>query len=373
MGLPSKNITGPKLSRRNELALNPPRLDARKFLPFHPIKELSSVSVVVPVLDEADNLLELARQISDALEPTGRFFELILVDDGSTDHSHQVLQDLIESSGHAEPIQAIFLAGNFGQTAALKAGIDAAVGDYIVTLDGDLQNDPADIPSLLEQLDAGFEIVLGWRKQRQDHLWSRKIPSQVANLLIRQVTQTQVRDLGCGLKAMTRGLALRLDLVGDMHRFIAVLANQLKAKSCEVPTNHRARVRGKTKYGLSRIKRVILDLLVLKTLEHRNHPMRFFGGWALKLTGCTALSLSAVAVAAFFHGPQLFFGLAAGVGLLAGLAAIQLAGIGLLAELLVRRQITHSAATNVHSSYRIQEVLGDGLSGPVKLIERKAA
>ena len=146
---------------------------------------LKSVSVVVPVMNEADNLIELARQINHALEPTGRFFELVLVDDGSTDDSHKLLQGLVENSNPTQPIRAILFAGNFGQTAALKAGIDAAVGDYIVTLDGDLQNDPADIPMMLEQLDAGFEIVLGWREQRQDHLWSRKVPSLIANKLIR--------------------------------------------------------------------------------------------------------------------------------------------------------------------------------------------
>ena len=213
MGLPSIKFSSPGLTWRDELDSDPPQMDASEHLPSQLRGNLKSVSVVVPVLNEADNLNELARQISDALQPTGRSFEIILVDDGSTDNSHQVLQRLIDCSNNTPPIQAIVLAGNFGQTAALKAGIEAAVGDYIVTLDGDLQNDPADIPGMLDKLDAGFEIVLGWRKHRQDHLWSRKIPSQIANLLVRRVTHTRVRDLGCALKAMTRELAVAVGFV----------------------------------------------------------------------------------------------------------------------------------------------------------------
>ena len=318
---------------------------------------LKSVSVVVPVMNEADNLIELARQINHALEPTSRFFELVLVDDGSTDDSHKLLQRLVGNSTATQPIRAILLAGNFGQTAALKAGIDAAVGDYVVTLDGDLQNDPADIPTMLEQLDAGFEIVLGWRKQRQDHLWSRKVPSLIANRLIRHVTQTQFRDLGCALKAMTRDLAQRLELVGDMHRYIAVLANQLKAKCCQVPTNHRARIHGQTKYGLGRIKRVVLDLFVLKVLQHRQQPLHFFRGTAIKLASCSAASLSAAALAFLIFGAQWYLGLVAGAGLLLCLGALQFLSIGLLAELNVRQQIAKSNTPNLSASYRIQEVL----------------
>ena len=347
----------PTLLCEDEVNQRSLRAEAGNRLFVQPKQDLKTVSVVVPVLNEADNLVELARQIIHALESTGRSFELILVDDGSTDESHHVLQRLVDNSKSSRPIQAILLTGNFGQTAALKAGIDAANNDYIVTLDGDLQNDPADIPLLLEQLDAGFEIVFGWRKQRQDHLWSRKIPSLVANRLVRYITQTQVRDLGCALKAMTRELALQLNLVGDMHRFIAVLANHLKAKSCEVPTNHRARVRGQTKYGLGRTKRVLLDLFVLKALQHRNQPLHFFGDWALKLAGCAAISLSAVSLATVIQGPQWYTSLAVGFGLIMGLSALQFLSIGLLAELLVRRQKSCSNTVNSSASYRIRKIL----------------
>ena len=376
MGLSVKKSAATKLIQGDGFFSNHQGTDAGNHLLALHNSVLKSVSVVVPVLNEADNLLELAQQIIDALTPTDRSFELILVDDGSTDDSHQVLQDLVDSTIDTQPIKAILLAGNFGQTAALKAGIDAAVGDYIVTLDGDLQNDPADIPSMLDQLDAGFEIVLGWRKHRQDHLWSRKIPSQIANQIIRFVTKTPVRDLGCALKAMKRELALRLDLVGDMHRFIAVLAYQLKAKSCEIPTNHRARVHGETKYGLGRIKRVVLDLFVLKVLQHRHQPMRFFGSWALTLASCATVSLYAAMLTAFFQGPQWYLGLVAGLGLLLGLGALNLASLGLLAELLVRKQNAHSNAANSNASYRVREVLGHALPNqaePIEQTSRRAA
>ena len=360
MGSLSKETPRFKLFCADDVDSDFMQADRMRF-PREAKNRLKSVAVVVPVLNEADNLEELARQITLALEPTGRFFELILVDDGSTDDSHQILQRLVENSHPTQPVQAILLAGNFGQTAALKAGIDAANSDYIVTLDGDLQNDPADIPSMIDQLDAGFEIVFGWRKQRQDHLWSRKIPSLIANRLVRYVTQTQVRDLGCALKAMTRELALQLDLVGDMHRYIAVLVLHLKAKSCEVPTNHRARVHGVTKYGLGRIKRVLLDLFVLKTLQHRNQPMHLFGGWAMKLAGGAMASLSVASLAAFVQAPQWYLGLVTGLGLLLGLGALQLFSIGLVAELSVRGQNSRSDAVNSKANYRIRKVLNHAM------------
>ena len=356
MGLPLKQTFSLKPICEEHAVLDFPRkCEGRISLP--PNSDAKTVSVVVPVLNEADNLPELARQINQALTPTGRLFELILVDDGSTDDSHRVLERLVANSTAAQPIQAILLAGNFGQTAALKAGIDAATGDYIVTLDGDLQNDPADIPSMLDQLDAGFEIVFGWRKQRQDHLWSRKIPSLIANRLIRYTTQTKVHDLGCALKAMTHELAMQLELVGDMHRFIAVLAHHLKAKSCEIQTNHRARVHGTTKYGLGRIKRVVLDLFVLKTLQHRHQPLHFFGDWALKLAVSAGVSLSFAFLAAVVQGPQWYLGLSAGLGLLQGLGALQFLSVGLLAELLVRKRSAYSDAATSAASYRVRNVL----------------
>ena len=361
MGSNPENPFALKLYHPSETGTDSFGGNAGNKLPKLPTTALESVSVVVPVLNEAENLAELSRQIFDALEPTGRAFELILIDDGSTDDSANVLQNLVAHADETKPIRAILLAGNFGQTAALKAGIDAATGDYIVTLDGDLQNDPADIPMMLDQLDAGFEIVFGWREKRQDHFWSRKIPSQIANWLIRRVTGTQVRDLGCALKAIKREFALRLDLVGDMHRFIAVLANHLNAKSCEVPTRHRARVHGETKYGLSRIKRVILDLFVLKVLQHRDRPMQFFGGWALRLTGLAAASLIAIALTFIYLGPQWYLGWGTGLALLSGLAATQLTSIGLLAELIVRKQSSSGAAANSTAIYRVREVLGHAM------------
>lgn len=362
MGSTPEPPVASRLFDGDEFLTDEPQTDLSYHWFGHQQKALKSVSVVVPVLNEADNLRALCRQVFFALEPTGRTFELILVDDGSNDDSDRVLRELVGNASPANPVRAILLAGNFGQTAALKAGIDAANGDYVVTLDGDLQNDPADIPMMLDRLDTGFEIVFGWRKQRQDHLWTRKIPSQIANALIRRVTGTQVRDLGCALKAMTRDLASRLELVGDMHRFIAVLATHLKAKSCEVPTGHRARVHGKTKYGLGRIKRVVLDLLVLKVLEHRHHPMRFFGGWALGLAGCATACFLASGCFAIFAQPQWALILAAGLGGLLGVVGLQLGSIGLLAELMVRREACSDTYKTKATCYRVREILGPTLA-----------
>lgn len=236
---------------------------------------MSSVSIVVPIFNEVENIQPLYDALDSVLPSLERDYEVILVDDGSTDGSLEAINTLAESDPHLKLVE---LRGNFGQTAAMQAGIQQATGDVIVTMDGDLQNDPADIPELLAKIDEGYDLVHGWRKNRQDKLVSRKIPSRLANRLISKVTQFPVNDLGCTLKAVRREVAQELELYGEMHRFIPILASQRGAKCAEIVTNHHPRKFGESKYGLSRITRVLLDLVTVKFLiQFLVSPMRLFG------------------------------------------------------------------------------------------------
>lgn len=218
------------------------------------------VSVVVPVFNEEESIPGLIRELTAALRPTGRGFEIVLVDDGSSDRTWE----LIEAHRAATPeLSGIKLSSNRGQTPALMAGLQASRGEIVVTMDGDLQNDPADIPKLLAKLEEGNEIVSGWRKSRKDKLLSRRFPSVVANRLARWLTGITIHDNGCALKAYRGSLVRSVELYSDFHRFIVPLAQMGGARVAEVVTNHRARQFGSSKYGLSRIFKVMADLLTL--------------------------------------------------------------------------------------------------------------
>jgi glycosyltransferase involved in cell wall biosynthesis len=218
------------------------------------------LSVVIPVKDERPNLRPLYDRLRQALDALGLAYELIVVDDGSTDGSFALLEELA-----ADPrLKVLRLWRNFGQTAALQAGIDCAQGAVLVTLDGDLQNDPADIPRLLAKLADGYDVVLGERVHRRDPFLVRRLPSRVANWLIRQVTGVPIRDIGCTLRALRRDLAAALPLYGDMHRFVPVLAQHYGARLAQIPVRHHPRVAGRTKYTLWRSGRVVLDLLTVQ-------------------------------------------------------------------------------------------------------------
>jgi hypothetical protein len=312
--------------------------------------DLHSVSVVIPIFNEADNLAEMATQTYSALLGTGRDFEVIFVDDGSTDQSSQIIAELIDSHRW---LRSIRLTHNLGQTAAMDAGIQASTGDYVVTLDGDLQNDPADIPAMLRRLDDGYDIVLGWRKNRHDN-WLRKQASKTANWLVRRVTGTAANDMGCTLKAMNRSIAGRLELCGDMHRFIPVLADHLGAKSFEIKVNHRPRTQGESKYGFERIPRVLQDLVTLAALKHRANPMRFFGGWSLTFFAA-CLGLAIASVACVLMGWSLL--VAGGLALFAmvmAVGSIQLIGVGVLAEFSLR----NSSISRTLQASRVQSQQG---------------
>lgn len=231
--------------------------------------------MIVPIKDERDNIGPLHERLRQALDPTGLTYELIFVDDGSGDDSYMLLAELAAGDPR---VKVVRLRRNFGQTPALRAGIDFSTGAVIVTMDGDLQNDPADIPRLVGLLDDGYDAALGLRAHRQDSFFVRKLPSYLGNWLIRKVTGVQIKDLGCTLRAMRRDLAEDLPLYGEMHRFIPVLAQQCGARLIQVPVRHHPRVAGKTKYNLTRSFRVMLDLITVKFMHsYLTRPMHVVG------------------------------------------------------------------------------------------------
>ena len=238
-----------------------------------------SVSVIVPIYNEVENISLLHRAVTDVMRRLGTCYEFILVNDGSSDGSDQALMQLASK----DPlVKVIEFRKNYGQTAAMQAGIQAASMDIIVLLDGDLQNDPNDIPMMLEKLNEGYDLVHGWRKYRQDSYLDRTLPSKVANWLISKVTGFPVHDLGCSLKVMTAEIAKEIHLYGEMHRFIPILAHWRGARCLEIVTSHAPRRFGVSKYGLSRILRVLLDLLTVKYLiQYVVSPMKLFGAIGL--------------------------------------------------------------------------------------------
>ena len=233
------------------------------------------LSIVIPVYNEEENVEPLIEEINMAVRPLGKPYEIVVVDDGSRDATFSVLAGLRER----EPrLRVVRLKRNFGQTAAIAAGLAYAEGDIVVLMDGDAQNDPKDIPALLGELKKGNDLVCGWRSNRQDPFFSRRLPSMIANLLISWTTQVKTHDYGCTLKAMRRDVAKNLKLYGEMHRFIPAIAYERGARVTELKVNHRPRLRGSSKYGIARTLRVILDLLTVKFLiSYSTRPSHVFG------------------------------------------------------------------------------------------------
>src|SRR5919106_921165 len=247
-----------------------------RMLPHEPIQQSAPyVSIVVPIFNEVDNIPFLYLGISSAMDRSGYSWEVVFVDDGSTDGTTSVLKNL-----HAQHtgVRIVELRRNFGQTAAMAAGFDHARGEIIIAMDGDLQNDPKDIPRLIEKLDEGYDVVSGWRADRQDGFWLRKLPSRIANWLISRTTGTHLHDYGCTLKAYRAEMIKELRLYGEMHRFIPALMGGNGARIAELPVNHHARRYGRSKYGLSRTVRVIFDLMTVKFwLSFLTRPLQIFG------------------------------------------------------------------------------------------------
>src|SRR4028118_2296555 len=237
------------------------------------------VSVVVPVYNEVESLPHLIEAIASSIQPSGLSYQIICVDDGSKDGSGELLQQLASSR---DDLCAVILRRNYGQTAAMSAGFDRARGRAIVTLDGDLQNDPADIPLLLAKLDEGFDVVSGWRKDRQDNAIKRNLPSILANRLISWVSGVRLHDFGCSLKAYRREVIDGVRLYGEMHRFLPIYARWHGAKITEVEVRHYARTSGQSKYGLERVLKVLADLITVKFLDRfQQKPMYIFGAVGL--------------------------------------------------------------------------------------------
>jgi len=303
-----------------------------------------NLSVVIPLKDERDNLRPLLEDLRRALDPLLKRtdaaglgdYEIIFVDDGSLDGTFAVLEELAA----ADPrIKVLRLRRNYGQTPALRAGIDYATGDVIVTMDGDRQNDPADIPMMLEKLSDGHDAVLGERVERQDAYLHRKLPSWLGNWLIRRVTGTKIRDMGCTMRALRREVAEQLPLYGEMHRFISVLAESQGARLLQVPVKHHPRIAGKTKYNISRSVRVVLDLMTVKFLHnYLTRPMHFLGTAGLVSMGLGLVSFLATLWMKYVHTPPVFL---TGnplllLSVLLELVGVQMISMGLLGEVLSR-------------------------------------
>jgi glycosyltransferase involved in cell wall biosynthesis len=295
---------------------------------------MQGISVVIPVYNEEDNVAEGFREVTGVLASTGRSYEIIYVDDGSRDAT---VSRLLECAGNDSHLQLIQLRRNFGQTAAMAAGFDHARYEIVIALDGDLQNDPAEIPAMVAKLEEGYDLVAGWRKERRDKFISRKLPSMLANRLISWATGVRLHDYGCTLKVMTSEVAKSLRLYGEMHRFIPALANEIGARIVEVPVNHRERKFGKSKYGISRTIRVILDLITVKfLLGYSKRPIHLFGLVGVASAGLGALILASIAWDRFVgHIPAGNRPLLS-LGVMMVIIGLQFLVFGLLAEVLAR-------------------------------------
>ncbi len=310
------------------------------------------LSIVVPMYNEVDNVEPFVTAVHEALKDYAQAWELILVNDGSRDGTQQALDEQAKLRGpHVRPIH---LWRNFRQTAAMQAGIDASRGDVIVTLDGDLQNDPKDIPAMVDYLIAkDLDLVAGWRQNRQDGMVLRKIPSKIANRLIRSITGLQFQDLGCSLKAYRASVLKRVKLYGEMHRFIpAWMATVTSpARMAELPVTHHARTRGESKYGISRTLRVVLDLLAVNFfLRFAGRPGHFFGGVGLGVGLLGTLILSYLGVLKLLGesigGRPLLW-----LGFFCVLGGLQFLTTGVLAELLIRIYYERGDAAPYHTTH----------------------
>ena len=311
------------------------------------------LSLIIPVYNEEENLPLLMDAICNALEPLKKDWEAIFVDDGSRDGSLLALEKLVEKD--PRHVRVVVFRRNFGQTAAIEAGIDHAKGETIVLLDADLQNDPADIPMLLAKLDEGYDLVSGWRKDRKDNRLTRTIPSNMANGLISWVTGVHLHDYGCTLKAYRRGALEGFRLYGEMHRFIPVFAHSVGARITELPVHHHARKFGKAKYGLDRTIKVVLDLFTVKfLLDYSHKPMRLFGGTGMLLILGSGILLSYVSIRKIIEGISILGSPIFQLGVMFFILGFQSILMGLIAELLARTY--HESQRK--PTYTVRKIIG---------------
>jgi len=319
--------------------------------PQKPTEVSPEVSIVIPLFNEENNVLPLYESLCGAMGEEGWTWEVIFVDDGSADATFEMLQKLHLRD---ERVRVVRLRRNFGQTAALAAGFDLARGDVIVSMDGDLQNDPQDIPALVRKLDEGYDVVSGWRVHRQESFWRRRLPSQVANWLISKTTGVHLHDYGCTLKSYRAEVIKELRLYGEMHRFIPALLGGNGARIAEMPVGHHPRKHGASKYGLSRTLQVLFDLVTVKFwLSCLASPLRFFGLMGL------ATSTLGLAVCFYLAALKLFWGHTLSerplllLGILLLVIGIQFLGVGILAEIQIRTY--HESSKK--ATYTIREIL----------------
>lgn len=292
------------------------------------------ISVVIPLLNEEESIARLYESLTQVLESYGRPYEIVVVDDGSTDRSFPLLRQLARED---QRLTIVRLRRNFGQTAAFAAGFARARGAVVVTMDADLQNDPRDIPKLMEKIDEGYDIVSGWRKNRQDRLLDRKLPSWIANRLISNVTDVRLHDYGCSLKAYRREVLQHVRLYGELHRFIPALASQVGGSVTEVPVNHHARQYGKSKYGISRTIRVVLDLITVWFLSaYATRPLHIFGTMGLIASGLGVLLGLYLTFVKFFYSQNIGDRPLLMLAVLLVMVGVQLITMGLLGEMIIR-------------------------------------
>jgi glycosyltransferase involved in cell wall biosynthesis len=311
------------------------------------------LSVVIPILNEEDSIQTLYTRLTTELERLEQPYEIIAIDDGSTDMSFARLRALAREDPR---LRIVRFRRNFGQTAAFTAGFDRAHGDVVITIDADLQNDPADIPNLLAKLSEGYDVVSGWRARRQDPFLRRRLPSLIANRLISIVTGTNLHDYGCSLKAYRREVVQDIQLYGELHRFIPAIASWQGISITEIPVNHAPRRYGKSKYSLGRTSRVVLDLLTVRfLLSYATRPMQIFGLWGLIIGSVATVILGWLAFVRLIllhpiaDRPLLL------LGILLAVIAMQFVGIGLIGEMIIR-----AAHTGQRPGYRVrEEVNGD--------------
>jgi len=310
------------------------------------------VSVFLPVYNEEPNLMPLHAKLDEALKTLDRSAEIVYVDDGSTDGSLRILREIAELDPR---VRVVALRRNYGQTAAMAAGIDAASGKVLIPMDADLQNDPADIQRLLQKLDEGYDVVSGWRKNRQDKMFTRKIPSMIANRLISWIGGVPLHDYGCSLKAYRRESLQDVRLYGEMHRFIPIYASWAGASVTEIPVKHHARTMGKSKYGLSRTLKVVFDLMTIKFMaSYQTKPIYVFGMFGMLafaislLAGLYAVFLKIIHKADFVQTPLPI------LAIVMFAVGVQFLLMGLLAEMLVRTYHESQAK----AIYAVRERLG---------------
>ena len=315
---------------------------------------MAKYSIVVPFHNEEENVTVLYARLKQVMEQVGESFELVLVEDGSNDRTYKLLEEIAAVDSR---VLVVKLRRNFGQTSALAAGFDHATGEFILAMDGDLQHDPNDIPSFLEKLEEGYDVVSGWRKERVDSFLMRRIPSRCANWLMAWLSGVDIHDFGTTFKAYRREVIQNTPLYGEMHRFIPALASWYGASICEIPIKYVNRERGKSHYGIGRTFSVFFDLLTIRfLLRYMSRPLHFFGGFgALGILAGSTISAVLLGMKLLnprqslmeLHGPMFV------IGAVLIVAGIQMLAIGLLGEL----QVRHFHASQQHAPYAIDRIV----------------